>query len=127
MLKFVSTIYKSIHILGTDTKTYFFYTKVTIVLLLGAVAAAPSGVYLARFGSPESPASTVHATHVAPLAYIQSPLTYAEPATLTKYNSISSPLTYTASHQPAVAYTNLATAPLGYAGYGGYAGYPVLK
>ncbi|KAJ6634116.1 hypothetical protein Bhyg_06852 [Pseudolycoriella hygida] len=87
---------------------------ITITLLLGCAASAPSGVILTRYASLESPASTIHATHIAPLAYAPAPITYAEPATLTKYDSISSPLTYTASHQPAVALTNIAPAPLTY-------------
>lgn len=86
-----------------------FPYKITITLLLGAVAAAPSGLIT---------------TNIAPLAYVRAPLTYAEPATLTRYESISSPLTYTASHQPAIAINNLAPAPLAYTTY--TAGYPVL-
>lgn len=57
----------------------------------------------------------------APLAYVSAPLTYAEPATLTKYETISSPLTYTASHQPAIAVRNALPIGLTYS-----AGYPVI-
>ncbi|XP_037045514.1 uncharacterized protein LOC119080975 isoform X2 [Bradysia coprophila] len=90
---------------------------ITIVLVFGVAAAAPSGLYLAG-----SPASTIHTTR---FAYAPAPITYAEPATLTRLESASSPLTYTASHQPAVALTNVqpltynyASYPIGYNGLG---------
>lgn len=107
MLKFVSAL----HFEHIDCILINCPFKITITLLLGVAAAAPSGLVL-------SPAAT------APLAYYRAPLTYAEPATLTRYESISSPLTYTASHQPAVALSNLAPTPLAYTAYS--AGYPVL-
>lgn len=79
--------------------------QISIALLLGVTTAAPSGLLLNRIAP------------FAPIAYAPAPITYAEPTTLTKYESISSPLTYTASHQPAIALTNAAPVQLTYGTY----------